>query len=198
MSGSLEFGCRCEKVAGEIAIAEPAAIRCVCYCRDCQAQARHFGLEDSFMDAEGGIEIVQVAPGNVRFTKGREHIRALKLIPAKRGVIRFYAGCCDTPLFSTPPSESWPVLGFPVAGIDADPGTRERAFGPVEFVPFRSGQTGKGTPGKGPFRHMAAMLRFMRRAKRLGKMDNPVWENGRPIAEPRLLTNEERRKAYPA
>ena len=194
MSDTLTFGCRCGSVRGELDTRAPAPIRCICYCRDCQAQARHFGVEDVFMDAHAGIEIVQVASGNISVVKGLDQVEALRLTP--RGVYRFYAGCCGTPLFSTAPAESWPVSGMPAAVMDADAATRERVFGPVEFVPFKSGMVGVAPKRKGVVRQMARLLGQMRAAKRMGRAGSPVWKDGEPVVDPRLITEEERARAY--
>ena len=146
------------------------------------------------MDEHGGIEIVQVASGNVSLSKGLGNVKALRL--TKRGVIRFYAGCCGTPLFSTAPAESWPVSGMPVAVLDADAAARERVFGPIEFVPFKSGMLGTAPKRKGVLRQMARVLGQMKAAKRMGRAGSPVWKDGRPIVEPVLITEAERARAY--
>lgn len=72
--------------------------RLVCYCDDCQAFLHHLGRAD-LLDAHGGTDIVQVAPSSLAFHRGAEYIVGLRLSP--KGLYRWYASCCKTPLGNT-------------------------------------------------------------------------------------------------
>jgi hypothetical protein len=72
--------------------------RLVCYCDDCQAFLHHLGRAD-LLDAHGGTDIVQVAPSSLSFHRGAEYIVGLCLSP--KGLNRWYASCCKTPLGNT-------------------------------------------------------------------------------------------------
>jgi hypothetical protein len=67
----------------------------VCYCDDCQAFA-HWLDRAYILDAQGGSDIVQLAPGSMTFTQGEDSIAGMQLKPG--GLYRFYASCCHTPL----------------------------------------------------------------------------------------------------
>lgn len=92
----LEIACRCGQVRATLDEPSPRALgRTVCYCADCQAFAHHLGRAD-LLDAKGGSDIVPVAPAALVFRQGLDRIAAVRLSP--KGVHRFYATCCRTPL----------------------------------------------------------------------------------------------------
>jgi len=126
---TLALHCRCGQVKGIVAT-DRAYVRATCYCRDCQAYARHLG-QPGLMDAHGGTDIVAMNPLAVRFTAGEEHIAGLCL--RKGGLYRWYAECCRTPLGNTPHDGRTAYVGMvtaclaPAAEVDA-------AFGPAGRV----------------------------------------------------------------
>ncbi|AKJ04128.1 Hypothetical protein AA314_05754 [Archangium gephyra] len=69
--------------------------RIVCYCDDCQAFLHHLGRAE-LLDEHGGSDIVQVAPSALSFDRGSELVTAVRLTP--KGLYRWYASCCKTPL----------------------------------------------------------------------------------------------------
>ena len=91
--------CRCGEVRGRVTDATRATVnRVVCYCDDCQAFAHHLGRTD-ILDEHGGTDVVQVAPASLAFHRGVERIVGLRLTP--KGLYRWYASCCKTPLGNT-------------------------------------------------------------------------------------------------
>jgi hypothetical protein len=70
----------------------------VCYCDDCQAFAHQLGRAD-LLDANGGSDIIQVAPASLKFVQGQHRIVGLRLTPD--GLFRWYADCCRTPVGNT-------------------------------------------------------------------------------------------------
>src|SRR5262249_15552871 len=74
------------------------ANRVVCYCDDCQAFAHHLDRAD-LLDAQGGTDIVQVAPASLKFVQGQRRIVGLRLTPT--GLFRWYSSCCNTPVGNT-------------------------------------------------------------------------------------------------
>lgn len=95
----MELACRCGGVEGVLRHASPRTVNhCICYCDDCQAFAHHLGRAD-LLDAHGGSAIVQVAPAYVSFVRGEEGIRGVRLSP--KGMFRWYAPCCNTPVGNT-------------------------------------------------------------------------------------------------
>jgi hypothetical protein len=72
--------------------------RVVCYCDDCQAFLHHLGRTDLF-DAHAGTDVVQVAPASLTIEHGLERVVGMRLTP--KGLHRFYASCCKTPVGNT-------------------------------------------------------------------------------------------------
>jgi hypothetical protein len=99
MAVTVELHCRCGEVAGRVDnAARDTTNRMVCYCDDCQAFAHYLGRAD-LLDANGGSDIVQVAPASLRYVRGTDRIAGLRLKP--KGLHRWYAACCKTPLGNT-------------------------------------------------------------------------------------------------
>lgn len=97
--------------------------RVVCYCDDCQAFAHFLGRAD-ILDPHGGSDVVQVAPGALRFDRGYQRIVGIRLSP--KGLHRFYTECCQTPVGNTMPN-------VPFVGVVA------QAFGTTAEVDTRMG-----------------------------------------------------------
>ena len=126
---SHRFQCVCGTVAGEIA--EPRrAMRAVCYCRDCRAYAHLLGHPERVLDALGGTDIVATHSKHVRFTQGAAALACLSLSP--RGLLRWYASCCDTPIANTPRDAKLPYAGFVHTCLER-PDPLERSFPRVEM-----------------------------------------------------------------
>jgi Family of unknown function (DUF6151) len=82
--------------------------RLVCYCDDCQAFMHYLGRAD-LLDAHAGSDIVQVAPASLTFDRGGQRIAGMRLSP--KGLFRWYATCCNTPLGNTL-TPSLPFVGI--------------------------------------------------------------------------------------
>jgi len=139
---ALALRCRCGQVKG-IVSTDRAYVRATCYCKDCQAYARHLG-QPGLLDAHGGTDIVAMNPLAVRFTEGEEHIAGLCL--RKGGLFRWYAACCRTPLGNTPHDGHVAYVGMVVASLvpalDVD-----AAFGPAGRVVLNTGSAIGDVPG---------------------------------------------------
>jgi hypothetical protein len=94
---------------GEVSGGAPV-IRAVCYCRDCRAYAIHLGGGADVLDAMGGTDIVATIARHVSFRTGAGHLACLSLGPG--GILRWYAGCCRTPLANTPRDWRLPYAGL--------------------------------------------------------------------------------------
>jgi hypothetical protein len=123
--------CDCGSLRGEIHGLSPSNCnRCICYCTDCRAFARFLGKEESVLDGLGGTEIVQLSPARIRLTRGEEHLAAIRLSP--RGPVRWFAGCCMSPLGNTVEGGRLPFAGMIRPTLQPPPGTEANAvFGPV-------------------------------------------------------------------
>jgi hypothetical protein len=187
--------CRCGEVHGRVEDASPrSSNRVVCYCDDCQAFAHHLGRAD-LLDAHGGSDIVQIAPASLSFDRGMERITALRL--TSKGLYRWYASCCKTPL------GNMVGPGIPFVGIVA----RALESPDEDFGKPRASILGKfaiGTPPPGSTR---PQLRFLARVTRLilgWKLRGRGWPHpffDRATRAPRypvtVLTREEREAVRP-
>ena len=99
MIKSATLSCRCGEVRGLLTNVSPDTVnRVVCYCDDCQAFLHQLGRAE-LLDAQGGTDVVQVAPPYLAFTQGTQRIVGLRLGP--KGLYRWYASCCKTPVGNT-------------------------------------------------------------------------------------------------
>lgn len=125
-----EVRCRCGHVTGRATGVSPGTVnRAMCYCDDCQAAAHHFGRPD-LLDEHGGTEVVQLAPAALTFTSGADKLGALRLSP--KGLHRWHARCCQTPLGNTL-TPGIPFVGLPIGAFPSltEAAARDEAFGPL-------------------------------------------------------------------
>jgi hypothetical protein len=150
MSQDVELGCRCGEIHGWVRGVSPSAVnRAICYCDDCQAFLHHLGRAD-LLDAHGGTDIVQVAPSSVSFDRGLERIAGLRLSP--RGLYRWYASCCKTPLGNTStPSIPFVGMASEVLRGASDARRRDELFGKVRGAVFGKYATGGAPEGSTKF-----------------------------------------------
>jgi hypothetical protein len=182
--------CRCGALQGQITLGEPTS-RMVCYCKDCQAFARYLGPAGHVLDAQGGSDVVQLAPHRIRITQGIEHLAVMRLSP--KGMLRWYAACCRTPVGNTMTSRNMPFTGLLAQCLDSAP--VEPAFGPV--LATVNTQSALGEPKPRAFGLPAALLRILRivAGSRLSGQykDNLFFTAaGAPVAEPTVLAVDER------
>ena len=189
----LPLRCRCGAVRGVARGALPSKVNhCFCYCDDCQAFA-HFLDRADVLDAHGGSEITQMSQANVSFTAGTDKIAAMRLTP--KGLIRWYASCCRTPIGNTLGTSAMPFIGVIHAFIDA-PST---ALGPIRGRGFaKSAKGGRAAVPKDGLpdlvmvaRVLVKLLRWRLRGdhKRTAFFDATT---GKPLVEPRVLDIAER------
>jgi hypothetical protein len=129
MTGRISLRCQCGAVRGDaIDVSPRTGNRLVCYCDDCQAFAHHLGRTD-VLDEAGGTDIFQLAPAQVRITEGVDGVRCIRLSP--KGLFRWYAACCRTPLANTA-SARFPFVGLLSSFMDhaANGRTRDQDLGP--------------------------------------------------------------------
>ena len=192
----LPLRCRCGTVRGVARnVATSTVNRCFCYCDDCQAFAHFLDRADDVLDAHGGTEITQMSQANVGFTAGVDKVAAMRLSP--KGMIRWYASCCRTPIGNTMPTSALPFIGVIKAFVDAP----SAALGPVRGRGFaKSAKGGRAAvPHDGlpelvmVARVLAKVLRWRLRNdhKRSALLDAVT---GKPVVEPQVLGTAEREK----
>lgn len=195
----MDFAIRCECGAVQAALAEPQrATRVVCYCRDCQAFARFLGQTARTLNPCGGTDIVAASPHRLRFTHGVEALRCMSL--SGKGLLRWYAGCCSTPLANTPRDRALPYVGIVLDCLPGSAAARDAAFGPARIALNTASATGPVAATR--FATLAGVLKILRNvmaARFSGKYrDNPFFErdSGRPVVAPEVLTSSQRRSLY--
>jgi Family of unknown function (DUF6151) len=193
----LPLRCRCGHLGGIAREASPSAgFRFVCYCADCQAFARCLDRPD-VLDAAGGIDIFQMAPGRVTLIEGMD---ALRCICFSRKVIRWYADCCKTPIANTAASLRFPILALIHSFIDcgsmehlAVGRSRDALLGPPLCRIYERSATGPLPPNAPPPPSFAVFAR--RGARMLGwwmhglGRPNPFFDErtNAPLSAPRVL-----------
>ncbi|WP_457097677.1 DUF6151 family protein [Lysobacter sp. P5_B9] len=187
----MQLRCRCGAVRGEMDTAH-AYTRTTCYCKDCRAFARFLAVP-GVLDASGGTDIVPVAPSAVRFTAGSEHVVCMSLSP--KGLLRWYAACCRTPLANTPREPKLPYVGMVTACFDATPQAVDAALGPRNRVVINSQSATapvRATPlafVTGGVRIVAGIIGARLRPER----GSPFFDaGGRPLREPEVISREQR------
>ncbi|NNU16949.1 hypothetical protein HK107_11525 [Parvularcula sp. ZS-1/3] len=191
----LTYSCSCGQVTGTLSEAAPdKGTRVCCYCTDCQAFEEFLGKSDEVLNEKGGADIYQTLPHRMSFLTGTEHLKAVRMTDGR--LVRWYAGCCNTPIGSTADTPDMPIIGFLAHPfLRANGELADHAFGQTRGALF-----GKEawSPPEGKKASLPGMvLTFMARvigARLSGKTGpNPFFDEAKqPLAEPRLISPEER------
>jgi len=156
------------------------------------------GEPSAVLDAWGGTDIVASPAVTVRFTAGGDQLACLSLSP--RGLLRWYARCCRTPIANTPRDPRLPYAGL-VHTVLERPDPMDRSYPP----PMLRINTGSaiGTPpasprpvmGWGRFLGLMGSLLAMRLTGR--HRASPFFREGQPVAQVEVAPLEavERTKA---
>jgi len=199
MNTQAELRCRCGSVRAIVTNASSRTVnRVVCYCDDCQAFVHRLGRGD-LLDAHGGSDIVQLAPASLTFVQGQDRIKGLRL--SSKGLYRWYASCCNTPVGNTA-LPAIPFVGIIVTAFDHDAQRADDVFGaPVGaiFGKFAVGKAPEGSTGL----NLSLLLRAI--GKVLGwRLRGKVWphpffkrDDGAAIYPVQVLSREEREALRP-
>jgi hypothetical protein len=190
----LALRCRCGTVRGVARNVRPSAINhCFCYCDDCQAFAHFLGHADEVLDAHGGTEIAQMSQATVAFATGTDRVAALRLTP--KGLMQWYASCCNTPIGNTMATTALPFVGVIRAFVDAP----VSALGPLRGRAFAKSAKGgaAAVPKDGlpeALMVVRVLLKLLRWRLRGDHQRSAFFDaaTGRPLAAPRVLTEAER------
>lgn len=182
----LAFSCTCGAVQGHITPdGAKAGTHVACFCADCRANELYHDQPDP---APGPVHLLQVAPESLTFTKGAEHLQIMRLSP--RGIFRWYAGCCGTPLANTLASPKLPFAGVRTS-VFQDP----EQFGKVRVQSFVPTTPGKPPQTKGALGMVFSLVKRMGTSLMSGGWrQSPFFdaETGKPAAPITVLTKEER------
>ena len=181
------ISCRCGALAGTLA---PSAWtnRLVCYCDDCQAFARYLDREDEVLDLRGGSDIVQTGPRYLSFTRGHDQLACLRLSP--RGLLRWYASCCGTPIGNTPANPRFAFVGLLHVAL-GDPAGLDPAFGPPRMTVHTRFARGEPQPESVvSLPRIALMMARVSAARLSGRYrQTPFFTaDGSPVAAPAVVS----------
>jgi len=183
------LSCKCGAVSGYIRDGSPSN-RVRCYCTDCQAFGRFFGPAGGVLDPQGGTTVVQVAQSRLQIDTGLDQLACLRLKP--KGLLRWYARCCNTPIGNTLQNPGISMVGLIHTCLD--PATLDRDFGPVTAEVYTDTAIGSPKPRQhglpGTIVKCLAMVIMDRLSGRYRR--SPLFSQaGKPVAEPRILAREE-------
>lgn len=197
MSAVVALSCTCGAVNGEARSIVPAnSSRVICSCRDCQTFAHFLGRPQDIIDQYGGTDIFQLTPSQIVISKGREHIRCMRL--SDKGMMRFYTECCRTPMGNTLASAKVAFVGVPHNFMKHGARTRDQDLGPVlsrvnvhspkEF----SGSDGFAVNSMLPIFRILRMMIFGWFKKKY--QPSPYFDlgTGKPVARPTVLSPSQR------
>ena len=188
MNGQLR--CRCGAIQGTVDSRHVYG-RAVCYCTDCQAFARYLGSQDQVLNRQGGTEIVAILPAAVHFETGLDKLACMSL--SDKGLLRWYASCCRTPIGNTPRDRKMPYVGL----IRTCLPKLDESFGPLTIA-FKTGSA-RGKVKGTPLATFLGLIRIMTKvvgARIRGTYKtNPFFTPGScaSIRTPQVLTLAERR-----
>jgi hypothetical protein len=180
--------CQCGTVRGQL---EGTGLcnRLICYCADCRAFARFLGRAD-VLDTQGGTEIVQIAQPRLRISQGLDRISCVRL--SDKGMIRWYASCCKTPIGNTMASPKMAFIGLIHACLDR--GKMNTDFGTTIAMASVDSALGDPKPTqRGMLRVIARFIYILFTTRVSGQYKNSQLFNakGLPIIDPTVLTAQQ-------
>jgi hypothetical protein len=185
--------CTCGTLKGYVRHPERVN-RVICYCRDCQAFAHFLGRPLDILDAKGGTDVIQTVPANVTFTEGRQVLACMRL--TEKGLVRWYAKCCNTPIGNTLADFRISFIGLIHTCLEDSTRSLDGSFGPVRMWSFT--KAAKGFVKSRPAAMFAGILRFAAAAMRARVNGDyrrtPFFssDTGDPVAAPKILSPGER------
>ena len=185
--------CRCGTLKGYV-VHSANVNRCVCYCRDCQAFAHFLGNPGEILDAQGGTDVIQTRPANVTFTQGRETLACMRL--TEKGLLRWYAACCNTPIGNTVSNRRLSFVGLVHSCLEGTGASLDASFGPVRARV--NTKSAKGEVGSSSAGMMSAILPFIAIVVRPlvdgSYKRTPFFsaDTGAPVVTPKVLSRSER------
>ena len=163
--------------------------RLVCCCDDCQAFANYLDQADKTLDQFGGTEVYQTSQAQIKIHKGAEHLRCVRLAP--KGLIRWYADCCKTPIGNTV-NAGLPFIAIIHSFIDKDV-DKDQVLGKIRaYLQTRYAHGTINYPHsskKVPVLVIFGMIRkiLFWKMKGMNKPSAFFNDKGRPISKPLIL-----------
>ena len=112
----LSFQCECGTVTGQVDISNTRDfVHLKCMCDSCLAFAHLGDHQNTHIDADGFVDLMQALPQNVDIHSGHKTLTTLRL--SQKGPMRWYADCCNTPLWITLGTPKIPFTSFLAANL---------------------------------------------------------------------------------
>lgn len=181
----IAFACRCGAVTGTLHGVRPSeGTHVLCHCNSCARAMAHSGLEE---EALGGVDLWQTTPDRIEIATGKDRLMPKRLSP--KGMLRWTARCCDTPMFNTFSRPGLPFVGVLTRNL-ADPAP----LGSIIAHGFVAGADGKQRHKNGA----RVIWRFLKRSVSAWltgrRKSTPFFDSaGVPVAPPEILPRAERR-----
>jgi hypothetical protein len=191
--------CRCGTVQGHVTEPQRVTARGVCYCKDCQAYAHFLGRAEDVLDVHGGTDVIAIHPQHVVLTQGLDALACMALSP--RGLLRWYASCCRTPIGNTSRNAKTAYVGLVHTSLDGAGVPIERSFGPVTMrLNADSASSPVPERSRGALHSMARLVGTLLGARLNGSYKrSPFFDaaSGMPVRAPHVLTKAEREQVTP-
>ena len=184
-----QIQCKCSSVKGHIK-GTGTSNRVICYFADCRAFAQYLGCSDDVLDAHGGTEIVQVAQPRLAITHGKAHLATVRL--SKKGMVRWYAACCNTPIGNTLANPKISFIGLIHSSLDHS--KLDEDFGNNIAIVNTGSATGDPKPKqKGIFGTIIRFIRIILPTRISGnyRKSQLFNESSEPIAAPVIISAEQ-------
>lgn len=201
-STDLPIRCSCGTLRGIVRGASRRnGKRAICHCDDCQKYAHFLQRADEILDAHGGTEILQTSPARLQLASGVERLACVRLTP--KGILRWYADCCHTPIGNTPATRTLPYLGLVHSCLDPTEARPmlDSLLGPVQLRVFACHARGdRAVPDAHDGLPVTAILPVMGRVLiwrlRGDHRRSPFFDaqDAQPKATPHVLTTDELQK----
>jgi hypothetical protein len=181
--------CRCGTVQG--AVAEPElANHAICYCKDCQAFAHFLGRPGEILDERGGSTIFQTLPKYVTITQGADALACMRL--TNKGLMRWYARCCNTPIGNTAATAKLSFVGLVHSCLEGSKTSLQQSFGPVRAVVNTHSAKGNPKPkSTGLAATLGSLIPAMIRARIDGSYKRTPFfdkDTGAAVVTPQILS----------
>ena len=187
------LACRCGRLRGSVDT-NAAHERIICYCADCRAYAHFLGQPADDLDERGGTNALLTVPSAITLAEGVDQLACVRM--TKRGPVRWYAACCNTPIANTGTSHKAAFASLLAPSLGGAGPALDAAFGPVRLFGFVGGAKGEPKPPQTPF--LGVLMRVLGRSLK-ARLDGsyrrtPFFDvaTDRPIAAPTVLTPSER------
>ncbi|MEP0332219.1 MAG: DUF6151 family protein [Anderseniella sp.] len=184
MTVDLAISCTCGKLRGKLhAVSPDRGARYVCHCKDCQAFIHFLERQSDVLDQNAGTGVFQTRPSRLTIASGIDQLRCIRL--TAKPTLRWYARCCNSPLFNTTSSGRYPFLSVICHCIDPD--LLDNAMGPIRGHLFVAEAIGdmSGKREAGGNRMLFAVIYRMICERLSGRSRNtPLFDpaTGEPVA----------------